>query len=116
MTHELPGRAFLTSKESPHRRGQTSFSAAGRDLIGASEDGSTAGVAVSIRMAIAARCPGSAKCSHGPAGWLVGGRRTQGAVQRPARTGAQRTEAEGAQRSPEVAARRAGRDQLGWLV
>ena len=45
-----------------------------------------------------------------------GGRRTQGTVERPARTGAQRTEAEGAQRSPEVAARRASRDQLGGMV
>ena len=42
------------SKESPHRRGQTSFSGVGRDLICGSESDSTAALAGTMRTVIAA--------------------------------------------------------------
>lgn len=77
-----------TSKESPHRRGQTSFSGVVRDLICGSEGDSTAALAGTMRTVMAARCPdgGSSPTAHWWAG-LGGGRRTQGAVQRAADAG-----------------------------
>jgi hypothetical protein len=69
------------SKENPHRRGQTSFSGVGRDLICGSEGDWAAALAGTVRTVIAARCPGGAKFSHRLAGGLVavsgGGHRAQ---------------------------------------
>jgi hypothetical protein len=103
-----------TSKESPHRRGQTSFSGVGRDLICGSEGDSTAALAGTMRTVIAARCPdgGSSPTAHWWAG-LGGGRRTQGAVQRPARTGALADGSRGSAAEPGGSRPQGRHDQLG---
>lgn len=66
---------------------------------------------------IAARCPdgGSSPAAHWWAG-LCGGRRTQGAVQRPARTGALADGSKGSAAKPGGSRPQGRHDQLGWVV